>query len=79
MLEAAGRHQGRNFWPGLLRLLILTTYCTGLASWRDRSAAMRGRGSSYAGVAYTREQRAYSTGSLWGRSRSRVSPVLAAA
>jgi site-specific recombinase XerD len=30
MVEAAGRHQGRNFWPGLLRLLILTTYCTGL-------------------------------------------------
>jgi site-specific recombinase XerD len=29
-LEAAGRHQGRNFWPDLLRLLILTTYCTGL-------------------------------------------------
>lgn len=30
LVEAAGRHQGRNFWPGLLRLLILTTYCTGL-------------------------------------------------
>jgi site-specific recombinase XerD len=30
LLEAAGRHQGRNFWPDLLRLLILTTYCTGL-------------------------------------------------
>ena len=30
MLEAAGRHQGRNFWPGLLRMLILTIYCTGL-------------------------------------------------
>jgi site-specific recombinase XerD len=30
MVEAAGRHEGRNFWPGLLRLLILTTYCTGL-------------------------------------------------
>jgi site-specific recombinase XerD len=30
MVEAAGRHQGRNFWSGLLRLLILTTYCTGL-------------------------------------------------
>lgn len=30
LVKAAGRHQGRNFWPGLLRLLILTTYCTGL-------------------------------------------------
>jgi site-specific recombinase XerD len=30
LVEAGGRHQGRNFWPGLLRLLILTTYCTGL-------------------------------------------------
>jgi integrase/recombinase XerD len=30
LVEAAGRHKGRNFWPGLLRLLILTTYCTGL-------------------------------------------------
>lgn len=30
LLKAAGHHQGRNFWPGLLRLLILTTYCTGL-------------------------------------------------
>ena len=30
LVEAAGRHQGRNFWPGLLRLLILTAYCTGL-------------------------------------------------
>lgn len=30
LLEAVGHHQGRNFWPGLLRLLILTTYCTGL-------------------------------------------------
>jgi integrase/recombinase XerD len=30
LVEDAGRHQGRNFWPGLLRLLILTTYCTGL-------------------------------------------------
>jgi integrase/recombinase XerD len=30
LVGAAGRHQGRNFWPGLLRLLILTTYCTGL-------------------------------------------------
>jgi site-specific recombinase XerD len=30
LVEVAGRHQGRNFWPGLLRLLILTTYCTGL-------------------------------------------------
>jgi integrase/recombinase XerD len=30
LVEVAGLHQGRNFWPGLLRLLILTTYCTGL-------------------------------------------------
>lgn len=30
LVEAASRHQGRNFWPGLLRLLILTAYCTGL-------------------------------------------------
>ncbi|MGH9641373.1 MAG: tyrosine-type recombinase/integrase [Terriglobales bacterium] len=30
LIQAADRHQGRNFWPGLLRLLILTTYCTGL-------------------------------------------------
>jgi hypothetical protein len=27
LLEAARRHQGRNFWPGLLRLIILATYC----------------------------------------------------
>jgi integrase/recombinase XerD len=30
LVQAAGRHQGRNFWPGLLRLLVLTAYCTGL-------------------------------------------------
>jgi integrase/recombinase XerD len=30
LLKAADRHQGRNFWPGLLRLLILLGYCTGL-------------------------------------------------
>jgi integrase/recombinase XerD len=30
LVRAAGHHQGRNFSPGLLRLLILTTYCTGL-------------------------------------------------
>jgi len=30
LLKAAGRHQGRNFWPGLLRLLILAGYCTGV-------------------------------------------------
>jgi integrase/recombinase XerD len=30
LVRAADHHQGRNFWPGLLRLLILTTYCTGL-------------------------------------------------
>ena len=30
LVSAADHHQGRNFWPGLLRQLILTTYCTGL-------------------------------------------------
>lgn len=30
LIQAAARHQGRNFWPAMLRLLILTTYCTGL-------------------------------------------------
>jgi len=30
LLKAACHHEGRNFWPGLLRLIILTTYCTGL-------------------------------------------------
>lgn len=30
LVQAGSQHQGRNFWPGLLRLLILTTYCTGL-------------------------------------------------
>lgn len=30
LLQAAARHQGRNFWPAMLRLLILVTYCTGL-------------------------------------------------
>lgn len=30
LVQAGTQHQGRNFWPGLLRLLILTTYCTGL-------------------------------------------------
>lgn len=30
LVQAAGHHQGKNFWPGLLRLLVLTGYCTGL-------------------------------------------------
>jgi integrase/recombinase XerD len=30
LLMVASRREGRNFWPGLLRLLILATYCTGL-------------------------------------------------
>lgn len=30
LLRAALQHQGRNFWPAMLRLLILVTYCTGL-------------------------------------------------
>jgi len=30
LLGAAARHEGRNFWPGLLRLLVLAAYCTGL-------------------------------------------------
>jgi site-specific recombinase XerD len=30
LLRTAEHHEGRNFWSGLLRLLILTTYCTGL-------------------------------------------------
>jgi len=30
LLRAAALHQGRNFWPTMLRLLILVTYCTGL-------------------------------------------------
>jgi site-specific recombinase XerD len=30
LLRAAALHQGRNFWPAMLRLLILVTYCTGL-------------------------------------------------
>lgn len=30
LLRAAAHHRGRNFWPPMLRLLILVTYCTGL-------------------------------------------------
>ena len=30
LLMRASGHEGRNFWPELLRLLILATYCTGL-------------------------------------------------
>jgi integrase/recombinase XerD len=30
LLQAAIQHRGRNFWPAMLRLLILVTYCTGL-------------------------------------------------
>lgn len=30
LLAVAGRHEGRNFWPGLCKTLVLVTYCTGL-------------------------------------------------
>ena len=30
LLDAAAHHHGRNMWPGMLRLLLLITYCTGL-------------------------------------------------
>lgn len=30
LLMLASRHEGRNFWPELLRLIILAAYCTGL-------------------------------------------------
>jgi integrase len=30
LVRAASRHSGRNFWPGMLRMLMLTLYCTGL-------------------------------------------------
>lgn len=30
LLDAAARHHGRNMWPGMLRLLLLIAYCTGL-------------------------------------------------
>lgn len=30
LLQAAGRHRGCNIWAGMLRLLLLILYCTGL-------------------------------------------------
>ena len=30
LVKAAGQHRGRSFWPGMLRMLLLATYCTGL-------------------------------------------------
>lgn len=30
LVGAASRHPGRNFWPGMLRMFVLTLYCTGL-------------------------------------------------
>jgi site-specific recombinase XerD len=30
LLDAAGRHRGRNIWAGMLRMLLLVLYCTGL-------------------------------------------------
>lgn len=30
LVDAAGRHHGRNIWPGMLRMLLLILYCTGL-------------------------------------------------
>jgi integrase len=30
LIKAAEQHQGRNFWPGMFRMLLLATYCTGL-------------------------------------------------
>jgi len=30
LVAAAGQHSGRNFWPAMLRMLIVVTYCTGL-------------------------------------------------
>jgi len=30
LIKAAEQHQGRNFWPGMLRMLLIATYCTGL-------------------------------------------------
>lgn len=30
LLAAGQRHEGRNFWPGLCKTLVLITYCTGL-------------------------------------------------
>lgn len=30
LITAADHHHGRNFWPGMLRMLLIATYCTGL-------------------------------------------------
>lgn len=30
LIRAAEQHQGRNFWPGMLRMFLIATYCTGL-------------------------------------------------
>lgn len=30
LITAAEQHQGRNFWPGMFRMLLIATYCTGL-------------------------------------------------
>src|SRR5579883_947598 len=30
LVTAAEQHQGRNFWPGMFRMLLIATYCTGL-------------------------------------------------
>lgn len=30
LIKAAEQHQGRNFWPGMFRMLLIATYCTGM-------------------------------------------------
>lgn len=30
LVKAAEQHRGHNFWPGMLRMLLIATYCTGL-------------------------------------------------
>jgi len=30
LVKAAEQHHGRNFWPGMFRMLLIATYCTGL-------------------------------------------------
>ncbi len=30
LVKAAEQHQGRNFWSGMFRMLLIATYCTGL-------------------------------------------------
>ena len=30
LITAAEHHHGRNFWPGMFRMLLIATYCTGL-------------------------------------------------